>query len=32
MHGDVKPAYRTNKMIFQPTVVGSYNVDAVYDP
>ena len=32
MHGHAKLAYRVNKMIFQPTVAGSYNVDVVYGP
>jgi len=30
MHGNAKLAYWANKMIFQPTVAGSYNVDVVY--
>jgi hypothetical protein len=32
MHGHAKLAYWTNKMAFQPTIVGSYNVDVVYGP
>ena len=32
MHGHAKLAYWVNKMVFQPTVAGSYNVDVVYGP
>lgn len=32
MHGHAKLAYWTNKMAFQPTVSGSYNVDVAYGP
>ena len=32
MHGHAKLAYWVNKMVFQPTIAGSYNVDVVYGP
>jgi hypothetical protein len=32
MHGHAKLAYWANKMAFQPTVAGSYNVDVAYGP
>ena len=32
MHGHAKLAYWVNKMVFQQTIAGSYNVDVVYGP